>query len=355
MRATWRRVYTGVIQGLLAQPHRFSFFQAVRLWELYFRQRDKTRLKEIIPARLQFKNSLKLSFPASEIEQLSVLDAEGQNLATVEQQETALNDNSLASVQLTPSFLGLLGPLGALPRHYTEKIAERESHFRDHAARAFMDTYSNRATALFYQAWKKYRLPLHYELDRNERFLPLLMSLAGVTVNDGELQEESLAHYAAALRHRPVSALYLQQILSDYFKVPIRLEQFVGHWYEVPLDQRTRLGRTHAILGKTALCGAYVWQRNLRIRLWIGPLNRTQFEQFLPVGKACAALRQCLNIMTGNTLEYEIKPILHREHVHSATLGRSNIPARLGWDAFISTRPTQQHREDVSYTLLNAD
>ncbi|OXH82979.1 type VI secretion protein, partial [Burkholderia multivorans] len=77
-----------------------------------------------------------------------------------------------------------LGAQGALPLHYTEQIAAREHLKRDHAARAFFDVFSNRATALFYAAWKKYRLPFHYELDRDERYLPLLLAIAGVPSDD---------------------------------------------------------------------------------------------------------------------------------------------------------------------------
>ena len=78
----------------------------------------------------------------------------------------------------------MLGGQGALPLHYTEQIIAREQIKRDRAAREFFDMFSNRATALFYAAWKKYRLPFHYELDRDERYLPLLLALAGVADDD---------------------------------------------------------------------------------------------------------------------------------------------------------------------------
>ena len=91
----------------------------------------------------------------------------------------ALEEGALDNLAITPSFFGMLGGQGALPLRYTEIVAERESVWRDRAARAFFDIFSNRATALFYLAWKKYRLPLQYEVDNSKHYLPLLLSLAG--------------------------------------------------------------------------------------------------------------------------------------------------------------------------------
>ena len=59
-------------------------------------------------------------------------------------------------------------------------LMRREQHLRDSSARALLDVFTNRPTALFYAAWRKYRLPLKYQLDGQDAFLPLLMSLAGL-------------------------------------------------------------------------------------------------------------------------------------------------------------------------------
>lgn len=360
MPSTWRRISTGVVQRLLAEPQRFAFFQAVRLLELYFLRSSKDRAHDILPNRLRFRNSLTLGFPASEIEHLAAVSREEFPMETKAQQDISLRQGGVSGVEITPAFFGLLGPLGTLPTLYTEKIAERELYLRDKAARAFMDIFTTRATALFYEAWKKYRLPFQYELNREERFLPLILSFAGLGYSglrrkmqgdDSPLYDESVAHYASAVAQRPVSAAWLQRLLSDYFRIPVRLEQFVGQWYTVPEEQRTALGGAHAHLGKTALCGQRIWQRNLRARLWLGPLSKEQFQHFLPGGQGARGLDKWLQLMTGNTLEYEIKPILRKEQVGSVQLGSQQQPARLGWDAFLCTYPSPHDRHDASYTL----
>src|SRR5690606_41186655 len=69
------------------------------------------------------------------------------------------------------------------------------------------------SVALHYAAWKKYRLAMQYELDRRERFLPLMLSLSGVGLDglrdrlaagEGAVFDQAIAHYAGAVRQRPV-------------------------------------------------------------------------------------------------------------------------------------------------------
>ncbi|QGZ66439.1 type VI secretion system baseplate subunit TssG [Paraburkholderia acidisoli] len=357
MLAPQRRIDSGVIGRLLEEPHRFAFFQAVRLLERWFVDHTETRQRDVLPHRIAFRNTLSLGFPPSEIEGATSYDAAGDPLAGAEQRAAALVAGELDSVDITPAFFGLLGAQGALPLSYTEQIAAREHLRRDRAAREFFDVFSNRATALFYSAWKKYRLPLHYELDRDERYLPLLLALAGVaseTSRDGlhegagAIFDESIAGHAVAARHQPVSAAYLRNSLSDYFGVPVRVEQFVGKWYDVPPDQLSMLGQRNVVLGATALAGERVWQRDMRARLVIGPLSKAQYEAFLPGAEHAIALERMLTLLARVTLEYEVLLILRREDVGGSRLGAG---ARLGWDAFLSTHEADRDRSDARYEL----
>jgi type VI secretion system protein ImpH len=366
MQTAQRRVDPGVVERLLDEPHRFEFFQAVRLLETWFGKRAADvryapRPGEIVARRIGFRNTVSLGFPPSEIERARSFDAAGEVLprgdAAAPDPGADHASREVERVELTPAFFGLLGTQGALPLHYTEQIIAREHLKRDHAARAFFDVFSNRATALFYAAWKKYRLPLHYELDRDERYLPLLLSLAGVSNRDarasvqqgpGALIDEAIAGHALAARHRPMSAAYLQRTLSEYFRVPIRVEQFVGKWYDVPRDQLTVIGDVNTTLGATALVGERVWQRDMRARLVVGPLSKRDYEAFLPGEECAVALERMLTLLAGVTLEYEVSLVLKRTEVGASVLSGG---ARLGWDAFLCTRDAVRDRADARYEL----
>ncbi|MFP6562273.1 type VI secretion system baseplate subunit TssG [Paraburkholderia sp. B3] len=357
-----RRIDPGVVGQLLDEPYRFEFFQAVRVLEGWFARQaveapEVRRQGNVVAQRIGFRNTLSLGFPASEIESAESFDAAGAPLKSVDARSAALASGELDHVELTPAFFGLLGSQGALPLHYTEQIVAREHLKRDRAARAFFDVFSNRATALFYTAWKKYRLPLHYETDRDERYLPLLLAIAGVASDDvsealgagrGGLLDEAVAGYALAARHRPMSAAYLQRVLSDYFRVSVRVDQFVGKWYDVPPDQLSVLGNFNVTLGATALVGARVWQRDMRVRLVIGPLSKRHYGAFLPGGEQALALERMLALLAGVTIEYEVVLVLRREDVGASVLGAGS---RLGWDAFLCTRDAGRHRDDARYEL----
>lgn len=349
------------IERLLEEPQRFEFHQAVRLLHGHLR-----RLPAEDRPALRFRNSLSLSFPASEI---VGIDSHARNAdprdgeAAAPASETGM-PAALERVELTPAFMGLLGATGALPLAYSEQFAQRESGGRDGAARAFLDIFQHRAVTLFHEAWRKHRLPLQFEADRRERYLPLVMSLAGLGEpalrrrlhgDEGGVADDALAFYCGLLQRRAVSAPHLQRVLADYFGVPVRVTQFVGRWFDLDADCQVTLGESAFRLGHDTLLGPRVWQRDLRARVSIGPMSRTLHRRFLPGGPAALALRELLTLVSGVSLEYEVRLVVHAADVVGATLpgadASDDVGPRLGWDSYLVTRPCAEDREEAAYDL----
>jgi len=355
MQTAQRRTESGVIEALLQHPYRFEFFQAVRLLEQAY---AKAGVRSgVVGELVRFRNSLLLSFPPSEIEALKAIEVGG---SPGELGRAPGTDLSHVTYELTPTFIGLTGPVGALPRHYTEILIEREVLFRDRAARVFLDIFSNRMVAFFYQAWKKYRLHLLYEQDRKNLFTPLMLSLVGcdharlrtdLQLGKRDIYDESIAHYAGIARHRPVSAANVQRMLEDYFDVSVRFEQFVGRWFSIPPDQRTTLSGSYAELGVTSFCGERTWQRQTKIRILLGPMTRPEFMSFLPYGDAARSLSRILALTLGQSFEFEIRLVLKKEGIFSASLGNEDQPARLGWDTFLQSQPASNDSIDAMYEV----
>jgi type VI secretion system protein ImpH len=355
MFAKKRRFEPAVIERLFKEPWRFEYFQAVRVLALWLKRHAKARpdpaagdpaAGDPVASVLRFRNSTSHGFPASQLEAIEPETRE---------------DEGLQHVHLTPAFMGLLGCSGVLPAHYTERIAEHEMRHKDEGPRAFLDTFSNRSLALFYEAWSKYRLPFKYEAAGRDSFMPLLLGLAGFgnaalrqrLAHDGQgaVLDESIAYFAAAIRHRPASSAQVARVLTEYFGQPVAAEQFVGHWYDVPERQQTTLGDATAVLGVGAMAGVRVWQRDLRLRLAIGPLDRASFDAFLPGGLAARALRSLLTLFTGVTLEYEVELVLRAADVREVTLKEGSAIGRLGWDAYLVSGSQDADRRDVRYEL----
>lgn len=352
-----RRHGPDLISQIFEDPHRFEFFQAVRLLERWLVARGETHA-DLLPKALRFRNSVSLAFPPSEIESLKVLypDPSGD-----EESGSTLPDR----IDITPAFMGLLGMAGALPTTYTEQIAQRELYQRDMAARHFLDLFSHRAVALFYTAWKKSRLHLQYEADRQNRFAPMALALAGLGYSSltnrlgpgaGGVHDESVAFFAGALQQRTLSAAQLERLLSRYLRVPVRVEQFQGRWYALPAAARTTLGMGNGVLGRNALSGERVWQRDLCVRLVLGPLDPQRFRRFLPGAPGAKALRELLGLLTGVSLEYEIALTLQADAVQPSRMDSSRSPfsGRLGWDTYLQTKPASADRCDVRYDIQAA-
>lgn len=349
MRTTQRRIDPGVIDQAIEAPERFEFFQLVRLFEILLR-RDSGVGGDQIAERIRFRNSLRLGFAPSQVDAMQhhrEVDAEGRDT------------EKTARVEITPSFMGMLGINGALPTHYTEQVISQERSRRDLSTRAFLDLFTNRSVGHFYKAWKKYRLPIQYESDRKNRFLPQVLSLAGIgfeSLRDrlhdspGRVDDESIGYFAGLLQQRPVSAEVLKRVIGGYFRESVRIEQFVGRWYVMPREQRSTLGGINARLGETSMLGERVWQRNLRIRIFIGPLGHAKYMALLPKGEFAAALGKILALATGCQFEYEIRPILRGADVRPIVLDTAN-GGRLGFDSFMITKPQTVDRSDTAYAI----
>ena len=353
-----RRFEPAVIERLFREPYRFEYFQAVRMLELWLRRHGAPQ-QGLVANFLRFQNSTSLRFPASQLEAIHAEPREiGLDAAAL---GAALKERTLKWVRLTPTFMGLLGGQGVLPPHYTERVAEQAFNDKDEGPRAFLDSFSNRSLALFYEAWRKYRLHLKYELSGKDSFLPLLLGLAGLGnpslrkrlahAGNGAVLDESIGYFAASLRQRPISAVQVARVLSEYFGQPVEAEQFVGSWYAVPPAQQSTLGCESATLGSRAIAGERVWQRDLRLRLIVGPLDHAGFTNFLPGGLAARALGSLLTMFTGLCLEYEIELVLRAADVRPVMMREGSNLGRLGWDTYLVDGPQGRDRNDVHYDL----
>ncbi|MFL6676150.1 MAG: type VI secretion system baseplate subunit TssG [Massilia sp.] len=351
MPATQRRADQSVIQRLLDEPQRFDFFQAVRLAVDWLGEQGVPREKALA-GYLRFQNSLSLGFPASQIEALQAV-ADGpisDQLALGE----ALRGQHGLQIRITPSFMGFLGAHGALPPHYTERIGAWQAAEHDESPRAFLDLLSNRMLALFYEAWRKHRVEQRMDQDG---YLPLLLALAGfrrgaeLNNSDG-ICDEAIALYAGLLQHRPISSLILGRMLSGYLRVPVRVEEAVGHWNPMAPREQCCLGMANATLGEDTMLGANSWRPDLRARLSLGPLDKSQFARFLPHAAGAVALGKMLSLFGEQTVTYEIALVLRAQEVHPVCLmGGAEQGARLGLDSFMLSGPVDGDRTDMRYDL----
>jgi type VI secretion system protein ImpH len=328
-----------IYETLRDNPCSFEFFQAVRLLGRLSGGRVPVGQwanpqQEVV--RFAVNNSL--AFPASEIQEVEWPE-EGPPRMVV-------------------NFMGLTGPLGVLPHCFSELVIGRV-RAKDTTLEAFFDLFNHRIISLFYQAWEKYRFPIAYERERRDRLSHHFLDLIGLgsegLLDRQDVLDDSLIYYSGLLSQLPRTAQALQQIVSDYFEVPVEIEQFAGAWYHI--DRKTQCSLEDGDgysrqLAVGAVVGDAVWDQQSRVRIKLGPLTRTQYLDFLPNGTAFEPLRALTRFFGNEEYDFEIQLVLKREEVAPCELGSEGPTApQLGWVTWMKTAPMQRDPGDTILSL----
>ena len=310
--------YWDVTRALNEEPWTFQFFQAIRLLERILPDRSPigrfvNPTKEIVRIRVNPVTA----FPASQIH--------------------GLNMETEATPVMVVNFMGLFGPLGALPLYYSELIRERLRE-KDTTVSAFFDLFNHRIISLFYQAWEKYRFTIAYERGERDRFSHHLLDFIGLGTKGLQARQavpdDSLLFYSGVFALHARSATGLRQILSDYFDVPVEVEQFVGAWYQLETQNQCRLDNNGVSeqMGIGTVVGDEIWYQGGGVRLTLGPLTLEQYIDFLPDGTAYEPLKAITRFYAGEEIDFEVQLVLKRDEVPACELNlAAPVAPLLGW------------------------
>jgi len=318
---------------LFDEPYSFEFFQAVRLIERLMPDRQAVGNKALPNEEaVRFRSRIALDFPSSEIHEITEVD----------------DGDQPGRVEMLINFMGLVGPNGALPVHYTELVLDRIRR-RDTAMWAFFDIFTHRCVSLFYRAWAKYRFPVAYERG-NDEFTSYLFDLCGLGTKGlkgrMDLEDESLLPYSGLIAQRPHSTNALENLISDYFGIGASVKQFFGQWLELDPSDKTSVGVSRSVLGTNIVVGSRVWDQQSKFRLRLGPLTFRHFQAFLPIGTAYAALQSVVRFMVGPELDFDVQLELQKEQVPATILTTRAIrKPMLGWTSFLRSKPAK-HDDD---------
>lgn len=352
-----RRPPAALIDRLFREPTRFDFFQAVRVLE--WQARRDARDSRLAPRKpvgqdhdpreevVRLRSDPTLAFPGNEV-------------------AAAEAGTSAKPPQLVASFLGLIGPLGVLPQHYTEMMI-RSLRERNRGLRDFFDIFHHRALSLFYRAWAKYRLPVAFERTAGRDTDPVTTTVAAFAgfatpSTQGRLavENETVLHHAGLLSRGPRSATALQEMLSGYLGRPVIVESFVGSWLPISADGQTRLPQAgdpqghFCRLGLDAMAGERAWDVQGKFRLKIGPLDGDQLRDFMPEGREFRRLHDLVRLYVGPELDFDLQVTLEARHVPPARLAGCEDDAdaaQLGWNSWVLHAPSPVDRADAVFPM----
>ena len=268
-----------------------------------------------------------------------------------------------------PSLLvycfGLTGPSGPMPTSFTEYVYGRLLRHGDPTWTKFLDVFHHRLISLFYRVWAEHRHAVSFDRadDPMGRCLASLLGFGTPAFhNRDSLSRETKLHVGGRLLAAPPHAEGLRAILSRYFGLPVDVKEFVGHWWVLPEDCRTRLGLPdgNAELGKTAILGERVWDRSSQFRVRLGPMTLRRYHALLPPTRGMRQVRDWLLTYVGLELDWEVQLAIRGQDVPGIRLDKKGGPQDpgsdpvecrgklLGWTSWLADGPQEQDRDDLN-------
>jgi type VI secretion system ImpH/TssG family protein len=239
--------------------------------------------------------------------------------------------------QLRGYWLGLTGPMGALPTHlsefaYYERIYAEKRPFGD-----WLDLISGRMLQLFYRAWAESQPVAHADRPDDDRFASWLGALSGGMEgagNDNAFFGRARVHYAALFAGSR-SAIALQDGLGHLLTQPVRVLEYVPKWREFEPEDRSRLGRSYATLGSDAVLGGRVYSAADAFRVVVRAQNLDDYRSLMPGGARFAVAAEAIEAFKPSHLEWDL--CVEIDDAEALPLRLDGF-ARLGWSSWVKRK-----------------
>lgn len=355
-----RRKSLSITEQVQQDSPRFTFFQIVRLLEraaAYAGDSGPIRLGQASNERSKSDGPIARYSPPS---RESVRFFVPQHLSFPDNEVSSIKTKKLSEEYeqwtVAVNFLGLTGPMGVLPYHYTETILKRLKE-KDRSLADFFDLFNHRTISLFFQASSKYKLAVDYERSHLHRFdkhgvsnhTHALLSILGMGTDHlrhrSHVRDESLLFFSGLLSQQVRSESGLKQVIEYYYDVPVEMESFIGQWQELIDDVRSRLGSTfnrkgqNVCLGRSSMLGRKGWFAQGKSRIKLGPLNKEQFYRFAPGTSALKSLNEMVTTYLGLEQDFDFEIQVKREHVPNKIALGTPKPPILAWNTWLSGKP----------------
>jgi type VI secretion system protein ImpH len=316
-------------------PHAFDFYQVMRRLESLYCDR---------PERPRFGAGARPADEPIRLGQDPSLVFAPRNLGSL----TAGKNGTPPRLSL--NFFGLLGPNGPMPLHITEYANERQRHADDPTMSRFFDLFHHRLMLLFYRAWSTAQPTVGHDHPATNRFLLYVGALEGLglatTRNRDDFPDSAKLFYTGRLGGQSRNADGLAAMVGDFFRMPARVESFMGSWLLIPSPHQWRLGlggSRGGALGGSTIAGQRAWSRQQKFRVTLGPLNRGQFTRMLPGHDSLKKLTSLVRNYAGDEHAWDVRLILDEQTEEPCRLGRS----LLGWTSWLGKQPKRGKREDL--------
>ncbi|MGI1678138.1 MAG: type VI secretion system baseplate subunit TssG [Cellvibrionaceae bacterium] len=261
---------------------------------------------------LRFKGNYSLAFAGSPVESLKLL-LEDENFNADKKNEVFVN------------FMGIAGPSGVLPQHYSRLILDRIKQ-KDHALIDFIDIFNHRLVSLFYRSWIKYRFALQREFfDLQQKKDPFTNVLESISGKNGSTEHDAQLYYAGHFSRKSRSLTNLENMLADYLSVPVSISSFVGNWLTLEKRDRSclrsRVTLNSQKLGEGIMLGSRSWDVASKIAIHIGSIDFKTYEKFLPGSDVYKSMKRLIESYVPVHIKIDLFFKVHDVRSNAAKLG----------------------------------
>lgn len=275
-------------------------------------------------------------------------------------QPTALtkDETRAGAGRIAANYLGLIGPIGALPSNYTDAaIAERKrrsSSFFD-----FLEIFAAELREMFIDAHRKYRLSSLFQLYRTgaaNHITSSIFALMGFATPRARskltVNEEIPLYYAGFFANQRRTAANLELMLNDFLGLPVTVHQFQSRRLLIAEEEQTRMGlgfELNAVLGQTAVAGMSAIDRTSAIRIRIGPVGYGRYLALMPDRALYPQLVELIRLYCGPSIAFDLQIVLAKSDVPQTRLDMHSPVGRLGWDTWALQGPAVKDSDDTVF------
>lgn len=312
-----------ILKKLFDDVWSFEFPQVVRIIQQLFPKHPLGTFDDPSLDPLHIQGHVGLQHKSSEVQHLSP----GHTLG--------------APSRLTVNFFGIAGIQGPLPDVFTELLMDRIRQ-KDLAFRDFLDIFNHRLGTFWF---KLYALlsPSLLDAPMEETYLgQCLIDLGGARFHEEKL---AILPLCTLFWQRSSSLIGLEKAIEGYFNIPCRIRPFMGGWHTVHPSDYTQLGVQHTRLGYSTILGHKSYATNKSFRLYLGPIDYTVFQDFLPTQDRRSGyhrLQQFINGYFDRPPTFTVELILDHAAMPVCKLNRS---LALNQDMWLSAASTLSHRK----------
>ena len=247
------------------------------------------------------------------------------------------------------NIVGLIGTSSPLPTYLASEAAVHDEEGQTKAD--FFDLFHHRMHSLLYRSLDKFDWASAHQ-EEGDIWAYRLLALLGVDSYDGPPLEyirpldllRIAPLMASPARTAKTLELAIMEILAHELDgATVEVKQFKGEWAEMDQDHKVQLAVENSNLGISAVIGDMCIHRAGKARVVVGPLDQAGLKRFLSGGTAFQAVRELLDLLAFELVDFELELILAKDARTGTILGVSKI----GDDAWLESGDDETKTEET--------